>query len=70
MFVRSRLMDTVSALTVAIFFFSAAFLTFDLIRAKTSNINVTATVVVTAWTIILTPIVVGYRFSIKRSITV
>ena len=69
-FVRSRLMDTVSALTVAVFFFSATFLTFDPIRAKTSNVNATATVVVTAWTIILALIVVGYRLSVKRSIAV
>ncbi len=67
---RSKLMDAVSALTIFIFFFSATLLTFDPIIAKTSNVNATATFVITAWTIILFLIVGAYRLGKGRSITV
>ena len=66
----STLMDAVSAFTFVIFFFSAAFLTFDPIIARTSNVNATATFVVTVWTVVLFLIVGGYRLGRRRPITV
>lgn len=45
-FNRSRFMDFFAASTVGIFLFCAMFLTFDPVRAKTSNVNATATAVV------------------------
>lgn len=67
---RSILMDVVSSLTVAIFFMSAVFLTFDPVHLKTSNVNATASAVVTLWTIILALAIVFYRLATKRSIAV
>jgi hypothetical protein len=63
-------MDVVCGLTVVIFFMSAVFLTFDPMHLKTSNVNATASAVVTLWTIILALAMVFYRLATKRSIAV
>ncbi len=67
---RSKLMDMVSAITIVIFLFSATFLTFDPITAKTSNVNATATFVVTVWTIVIFLIASGSRLGKRKSIAV
>ncbi len=69
-FQRSRFMDFSAALTVGVFLFCATFLTFDPVRAKTSNVNATATAVVTIWTIILALAVFAYRTCTKKPIPV
>lgn len=69
-FQSSRFMDFLGASTVGIFLFCATVLTFDPVRAKTSNVNATATAAVTIWTIILALAVFIYRICTKRPIPV
>lgn len=69
-FKRSIALDFLSALTAVLFFICAVFLTFDPIKANTSNVNATATTIVIRWTIILAFIVLVYRLYSKRPIPV
>lgn len=69
-FNRSILLDFLSALTVAIFFICAVFLTFDPVKVNTSNVNATATMIVVRWTISLAVILLVYRLYSKRPIPV
>lgn len=69
-FNQSVLLDILSALTMVIFFICAVFLTFDPIKAYTSNVNATSTAIVVRWTTILALIVLVYRFYSKRPISV
>lgn len=69
-FQRSRFIDSLTALTIGTFLFCATLLTFDPVKAKTSNVNATATAVVTIWTIILALAVLAYRTCTKKPIPV
>ncbi|MBX5320920.1 MAG: hypothetical protein QHH12_05315 [Candidatus Bathyarchaeota archaeon] len=69
-FQHSRFIDFFAASTVGIFLFCATFLTFAPVKAKTSNVNATATAIVTIWTIILASAVLAYRTCTKRPIPV
>jgi hypothetical protein len=69
-FNRSSALDFLSALTVIIFFVCAVFLTFDSVRANTSNVNATSTSIVIGWTTILAFIVLAYRLYYKKPISV
>lgn len=70
-FQRSAFMDLLSLLTVGIFFFCATFLTFDPVKAKTSNVNATATSIVIGWTVIILALaMLIYRVRTRRSIPV
>jgi len=68
-FERSRLMDYLSVITVAVFVVSM-FLVFDPTRLVASNVNLTAVRIVTVWTAILAVIMLAYRLYSKKEIPV
>jgi len=69
-FSRLLAMDFLCAATLVVFIVSAIFLTFDPFQSGTSNINRTAGIVVTVWTIISAASMLSYRLYARRSIPV
>ncbi len=69
-FRKSNFMDILSFLTVALFVFSAIFLTFDPIRSLTSNVNQTALNVISWWSLIAAILMLVHRILSKKSISV
>ncbi|MEM3627973.1 MAG: hypothetical protein QXJ11_06795 [Candidatus Bathyarchaeia archaeon] len=65
---KEKLIDALSALTIAIFAFCAVFLTQDPTQINVHNVNATATHTATAWTIIATLIMLGYRVYKRKPI--
>ena len=69
-FSRSVPLDFLCIMTVVIFAFCAVFLMFDPIKAKTSNVNATSTVIVVGWTMLLSSIALVYRLYSRKPISV
>jgi len=69
-FVKSRLLTILSFATIALFLFTAMFLTHDPIQANTSNVNSTSLRIISSYTLILSIALLAYRIRSKKSIPV
>ncbi|MEM3673445.1 MAG: hypothetical protein QW468_04400 [Candidatus Bathyarchaeia archaeon] len=67
---KETVMDALSALTIAVFTFSAVFLTHDPTQINVHSVNATAVRMVIPWTIIATLIMVGYRLYKRHPIPI
>lgn len=69
-FQNSKLLNFLSLLTVLLFIFSAIFLTHDPILAATSNVNALSLKIISVYTLVVSVILLGYRFITKKEISV